>query len=103
MFTIAFLQDLGSGRLRLEERMLKQEFERRGIPVELYTFKRIQRRNLPLSSETFIAGDMDAMHGAMNQLNIDIPVPNDYPYSLTPFLRRRVWKSTLGEVEQRAF
>jgi hypothetical protein len=103
MFTVAFLQDLGSGKLRIEEKMLKSEFERRGTPVELYTLKRIQRRNLPLSSATFIAGDMDAMHGAMSQLEIDIPAPNDYPESLTPFLCRRVWKSTLAEVERRVF
>lgn len=101
MFALAFLQDLGNGRLRVEERMLKSEFERRGIPVELYTMKRIQRRNLPLSSETFIAGDMDAMHGAMSQLKIDIPAPDDYPDSLMPFLHRRVWKTTLDEVERR--
>jgi hypothetical protein len=44
-FALAFLQDLGSGRLRSEERMLKSEFEQRGVPVELYTMKRIQRRN----------------------------------------------------------
>lgn len=80
--------------------MLKAEFERRGIPVVLYTLKRIQRRNLPLSFDSFIAGDMDAMHGAMSQLNIDVPPPNDYPESLTPFLCRRVWKSTLGDVER---
>lgn len=100
MFTTAFLQDLGGGRLRIEDQMLKTEFERRGILVELYTIKRIQRRNLPLTSDTFIAGDMDAMHGAMSQLNIDIPPPNDYPESLVPFLHRRVWKTTLGAVER---
>jgi len=103
MFSVAFLQDLGNGRLRIEEKMLKAEFERRGVPVVLYTLKRIQRRNLPLSLDSFIAGDMDAMHGAMSQLKIDIPAPNDYPESLTPFLCRRVWKSTLGEVERRVF
>lgn len=77
MFSVAFLQDLGNGKLRIEERMLKSEFERRGTPVVLYTLKRIQRRNLPLSSDTFIAGDMDAMHGAMSQLGTDIPAPNE--------------------------
>jgi hypothetical protein len=101
MFSVAFLQDLGSGRLRLEEKMLKSEFERRGVPVELYTIKRIQRRNLPLSGDTFIAGDMDAMHGAMMQLEINIPEPNDYPKSLKTFLHRRIWKSTLGEAERK--
>lgn len=77
MFKVAFLQDLGNGRLRIEEKMLKEEFERRGTAVVLYTLKRIQRRNLPLSLDSFIAGDMDAMHGAMSQLKIDIPAPND--------------------------
>ncbi len=101
VFKIAFLQDTGRGKLRIEEQMLKSEFERRGTPVELYSIKRIQRRNLPLSTETFIAGDMDAMHGAMQQLKIDIPVPNDYPDCLAPFLHRRVWHATLGDVERR--
>ena len=40
--------------------------------VEVYTIKKIQRRNLPLC-QTFIAGDMDAMQGARKQLNIEIP------------------------------
>lgn len=83
--------------------MLQSEFTRRGIPVEFYTQKKIQRRVLPLSRSTFVAGDMDAMHGAMNQLKIDIPAPDDYPASLAPFLKRRVWKSVLGEVERRFF
>lgn len=101
MFSRAYLQDLGNGKLRIEEEMLRSEFVRRDVPVELYTMKRIQRRNLPLSQEVFIAGDMDAMHGAMSQLKIDIPPPNDYPKSLAPFLGRRVWKDVLGEVERR--
>jgi hypothetical protein len=103
MFAVAFLQDLGSGRLRLEEKLLKAELERREIPVELYTLKRIQRRSLPLSAESFVSGDMDAMHGAMAQLEIAVPPPNDYPASLAPYLHRRIWKSTLGEVERRVF
>jgi hypothetical protein len=103
MFAVAFLQYLGSGRLRLEEKLLKVELERRGIPIELYTLKRIQRRSLPLSAESFVSGDMDAMHGAMAQLEIAVPPPNDYPASLAPYLHRRIWKSTLGEVERRVF
>jgi hypothetical protein len=90
MFTRAFLEETGNGRLRHEEQLLRAEFVVRGIPVSLYTAKRIQRRQLPLTADTFIAGDMDAMHGAMRQLGIEIPAPNDYPKSLQPFLRRRI-------------
>jgi hypothetical protein len=101
MFTRAFLEEAGNGKLRHEEELLRGEFEGRGIPVTLYTAKRIQRRQLPLSAETFIAGDMDAMHGAMRQLKIEIPTPNDYPKSLLPFMHRQIWTSTLGDVERR--
>jgi hypothetical protein len=101
VFARAFLQQVGNGRLRIEEQMLRSELERRGIPVELYTIKRIQRRNLPLSQEVFIAGDMDAMHGAMSQLGIEVPLPDDYPDSLGSFLHRRVWKESLGDVWHR--
>jgi hypothetical protein len=80
--------------------MLQAECERRGIPVTFYAAKHIRRRQLPLTRETFIAGDMDAMHGAMRQLKIDVPLPNDYPKSLTPFLHRRIWPSTLGALER---
>ena len=100
MFTKAFLEELGSGKLRREEQLLRAEFERRGVPIFLYTAKRIQRRQLPLSRETFIAGDMDAMHGAMQQLKIEIPNPNDYPKSLSPFMHRRIGTSTLGAIER---
>ena len=103
MFSIAYLQDPGNGKLRHEEQLLQSVFQQRGIPVELYTIKKIQRRALPLSRSTFIAGDMDAMHGAMNQLQIDIPLPDDYPDSLAPFLRRRIWRDVLGDVEHRFF
>ena len=100
MIKTAYLQDPGGGRLRLEERLLRSEFERRGVPVLLYTLKNIRRRELPLSPETFIAGDMDAMHGAMSQLGIAVPPPDDYPASLQAFLHRRVWKARLGDVER---
>jgi hypothetical protein len=100
MFTRAFLEEAGNGKLRHEEQLLRAEFARRGVPVSLFTAKRIQRRQLPLSGQTFIAGDMDAMHGAMRQLEIEIPPPNDYPKSLSQFMHRRIWSSTLSSIEQ---
>ena len=103
MFSVAYLQDPGNGRLRLEEQLLESELTKRGVAVEFYTIKKIQRRILPLCQNTFIAGDMDAMHGAMKQLNIEIPSPNDYPECLVPYLHRRVWKDVLASVEHRIF
>jgi hypothetical protein len=103
-FTHAYLQRIGNGPLRREEQLLQSECARRGLPVTFYTLKQIRlkqirRRALPLSHTTFIAGDMDAMHGAMGQLRIEVPPPNDYPESLTEFLHRRVWQTTLAGAE----
>lgn len=100
-FTTAFVQYAGSGPMRHEETLLVQVLERLDIPVRHYSLKRVRRGQLPLGPGTFIAGDVDAMHGAMRQLQIPIPAPDDYPESLHPYLRRRVWTSTLGEVERK--
>lgn len=99
MFTKAFLEEAGNGKLRHEEELLRVELELRGFPISLYTAKKIQRRQLPLTGDAFISGDMGAMHGAMKQLKIEIPAPNDYPKSLLPYLNRRIWSSTLGSIE----
>jgi hypothetical protein len=103
MFSRAYLEELGNGKLRREEALLKGELEKLGVPVLLFTAKRILRRQLLLDASTFIAGDMDAMHGAMQQLGIEVPAPLDYPASLRALLRRKVWPSTLGELERRMF
>ncbi|MEU8895785.1 ATP-grasp domain-containing protein [Nocardia sp. NPDC048505] len=100
MITTAYLEYAGSGPMRHEESLLREGLEQRGIPVRYYTSKRVHRRQLPLGPEVFIAGDMDAMHGAMRQLGIPIPEPDDYPAGLREFLHRAVWTATLGEVER---
>lgn len=100
MITTAFLQYSGKGPLRHEEALLTEGLVQRGIPIQHYTLKRIERRQLPLGPDTFVAGDLDAMHGAMRQLRIPVPEPDDYPVSLGEFLRRKVWASTLGEIER---
>lgn len=99
-FTHAYLEEQGNGRLGQEEKLLRAELERLGIPVTLYTAKRMQRRQLPLNETCLVAGDMVAMHGAMRQLGIEPPVPNDYPECLRSYLRRKVWTSTLAAVER---
>lgn len=100
MFRVAFLERSGSREQRLEERLVADELRSRGTPFEFYTQKQIDRRTLPLGPDTFIMGAMPAMHGAMKQLHIPIPQPDDYPEPLRPFLHRRIWRSTLKELEQ---
>jgi len=95
----AFIQEQGNGRLREEEQRVVEELNRRKISVTFYTEKRIRRRQLSLDNESLVVGDMPCISGALKQLSIPEPEPNDYPASLSEFLHRRIWHSTLGELE----
>jgi ATP-grasp domain, R2K clade family 2 len=101
MFDVAFIQEQGNGRLTLESQLVRDYCLKHGIQTQLYTIKRIQRRQLALTTRSFICGDMDCMHGAMRQLNIPIPAPVYFPNSLTAYLHRRVWQDTVGGLRAR--
>jgi hypothetical protein len=98
---IAFIQEKGNGRLAHENALVHEHCVRIGLPVELFTPKRMLRRQLPLNHRSFVFGDVDITHSAMRQLKIAIPETSCYPDALAPYLRRRVWKDTLGAVRQR--
>src|SRR4051812_22367020 len=68
MFKKAFLEECGNRRLRHEERLLRGELEGRGVPVTLFTAKRIQRRQLPLAVDTFVAGDFGVLENGQTAL-----------------------------------
>ena len=53
-----------------------------------------------LDRHTLVVGDFSWTRSALEQLNIVMPEPPDYPSCLQKFLHRRVWQSTLGEVGQ---
>lgn len=99
MISQAFIQEQGNGKLGEEEQLVFEELNCRGIPIALYTEKRIHRRQLPLNSESLVVGDMSCILGALKQLAIPEPKPNDYPASLSEFLHRQIWRSTLGKLE----
>ncbi len=75
--------------------------KRRGILINFYTEKRIQRRQLPLDNQSLVVGDMSCVLGAFKQLGIPEPLPNDYPASLSHFMHRKMWISTIFELEER--
>lgn len=94
----AFIQEKGSGRLDPETQTVARELARRGIPVQLFTEKRLLRRQLAIAPDTLVVGYVPVVLGALHQLGVPAPEPNDYPACLAHLLRRRVWQSTVGEV-----
>ncbi|KAF3888840.1 MULTISPECIES: ATP-grasp domain-containing protein [Nostocales] len=99
MISKAFIQEQGNGRLRHEEQLVTEELRERGIPITFYTEKRIRRRQLPLDRESLVVGDIPCVLGALKQVGIPEPQPNDYPTSLINFMHRRTWISTLEQLE----
>lgn len=99
MIRVAYIERQGRKGLGPEQALVQAEMMRRGIPIVLFTPKEIDRRSLPLDLASFVVGGTAIMHGAMKQLGIPIPEPDDYPESLRAFLHRRVWRSTLGRIE----
>jgi hypothetical protein len=98
MIRLAFIQEQGSGRLYPEMRRVADELRRREVPVQLFTEKRLARRQLALAPDTLVMGFVPVVTGALRQLGVPVPEPNDYPICLRPLLRRRVWESTVGDV-----
>ncbi|APR81547.1 Hypothetical protein A7982_06896 [Minicystis rosea] len=99
MIRLAFIQEKGNGRLDPEMDQVRRELSRRGVPVQLFTEKRLSRRQLALGRDTLVVGYVPIVVGALRQLDVGVPEPNDYPLSLRSHLHRRVWESTVGEVK----
>jgi hypothetical protein len=97
----ALLQERGNGRLDPEVRSLADELGRRGIPVQFFLDKRLHRGHVKLHRDVLVAGHIPVVVHALRQLGVEPPPPDDYPQALRPWLRRRTWNSTVGEVVKR--
>jgi ATP-grasp domain, R2K clade family 2 len=103
MITRAFIQEAGNGRLGPEERDLVNGLGHRNIPVELFTSKRLARRQVPIGRDTLVAGEVPVVLGALRQLGIKPPPDNDYPNCLRHLLYRRVWTGTVRRLKAELF
>jgi hypothetical protein len=97
----AFVQEEGMGRLLREMREARDSLVARGIDVTLFTRKRMDRRQLAITPATLVVGEIPVVETALKQLGIDPPGDDSYPEALRPYLLRRVWQSTVGDVESR--
>ena len=100
MIARAYIQRDCPGRFGPEERDLLRGFESLGITTELFTRKQVERRRLALDKSTLVAGDLPSVLGALAQLGIEAPRPNDYPACLESLLFRRVWPSTVRQLKE---
>ena len=95
-----YLQFNDKGKFDQEEQALANYFGK-GNYVGFYK-KNFLRNKIILTKDDFIAGEIDVMKHAMKQLGIEYSY-NDYPLCLTPYLHRKIWEDTLGNVKRELF
>lgn len=95
----AWVQEEGLGRLEPAMRDARDALVARGVSVTLFTRKRLERRQLALTPDALVVGDIPVVQAALRQLGVEPPPDESYPPELRAFLGRRVWASTLGDVE----
>lgn len=95
-----YLQFNDRGKFEPEEQALANYFGE-GNYTGFYK-KHFLRDKFQITKDDFISGDIDIMFHAMKRLGIEYSY-NDYPECLKPYLHRKIWESTLGEVRKRLF
>lgn len=95
-----YLQFNDKGKFEPEEQALANYFGE-GNYTGFYK-KHFLRDKFQITKNDFISGDIDVMFHAMKRLGIEYSY-NDYPECLKPYLHRKIWESTLGEVRKRLF
>lgn len=71
-----------------------------GIEVDWFFQKHMLRGGIGLSSETLVMGGLSSVRATLRTMGRAMPEPEDYPTALFPYLRRRVWPSTLAEARE---
>uniref|UniRef100_A0A0G4HJY3 ATP-grasp domain-containing protein n=1 Tax=Chromera velia CCMP2878 TaxID=1169474 RepID=A0A0G4HJY3_9ALVE len=85
------------GGLVLEELQSRKE----SVTVVLKTTEEILKHGWDLSAESdLVVGDFEWTRMAVSALKLSMPDPPDYPSCLRHLLQRKIWTSTLGEVQE---
>jgi hypothetical protein len=81
--------------------LVADELKTRGIPVVFKCTEDIVFAKQPwsLTRDDLVVGNFDWTRLSLERLAITMPQPPDYPSCLNHLLHRRVWESTLGNVQ----
>jgi hypothetical protein len=99
----AYIQENGSGTMESEMKDVCDELQIRGIHCELFTRKKLIQQRLKFDKHTLIVGFVDSIFASLKQLGINPPPNNDYPPSLNHLLHRRIWSSTVKQLEDQIY
>lgn len=96
MIKKAYIHEYGNSKLEPEHRDVMEILKKRGIECELFTDKKIFRNQLNIDDTTFIAGNHSVFSSLFKKYKVNAPT-NCYPKSLTQYLQRNVWETTIRD------
>lgn len=95
-----FVQEF-DGKLGPESKAVEDEMKSREIPVFRFSAEDIVFYGLKsLTKVDLVVGDSQCIKKALKDLKITLPEPPDYPKCLNYLLKRKIWKTTLGNIEK---
>ena len=78
--------------------LAQQGFQSFGYEIGKFHIDEVESLNL--SAESIVVGHIGTVHKALKQLGLEPPLPIQPPEELIPYLKRNIWKSTLGEIRK---
>jgi len=99
MITHAYIHEYGMGKMEPEHKGVQAELLERGIPVSLFTRKRLDRRQLKLLPSTLVVGNHPTIKKALKYLGKTNLPESCYPSSIEAFLKRNILSSTIAAIE----
>jgi ATP-grasp domain, R2K clade family 2 len=96
----AFLQDDPDSSSRHEMALLRSGLEELGWQINSFRRDLMLAGKIPLPREALVAGEVDVVLAAMQQIGIAIPPLQDYPSSLSSLLHRKVWRGEYADLRR---
>lgn len=96
----AFVQIFQQGRFPPENELVVAELKARGVPIIAQTTEEFAHSHANVTRRDLVVGDFDWTRAALKQLGVPFPEAVDYPDCLKHLLRRKIWQSTLGQVQE---
>lgn len=98
MIKKAYIHEYGNGKMEEEHSQVKTVLEQRGIEVQLFTSKRLQRNQLQFDKNTLVIGNHPTIQTTFKRTKYSGPLTECYPLSLRNFLKRQIRESTVGRL-----
>jgi len=96
----AFLQSDPGAPCAHEMSLLRDGLTELGWQICSFLRGPMLHRKIRLPRNALVAGEVEVVLAAMKQLGMAIPPPEDYPFALRPFLRRKVWRGTYADLRR---